>query len=236
MSQDCEWFIGELRRSDFTREGKSMYKGNKGWCIMFASLGILILLSGCAVVMPTIRATYPPDTDTEDIVAAAVLVLQEYNFTVAVVSPKLGLVVTDWRAATTPEQEVISAVASALVYSPYHPSYGDPHRQRIKLSLTVDKTAGKLIIKPVKQGSSKVTGWSEINLDDGDKGMLRNLALGIVARIGGSARDIEWEDPMQHAKVDKPKVVRANSRSDVIVLAVVGSLALTAVIIIVASD
>lgn len=160
-------------------------------------LFLFVGLSGCAVVMPTVTAKYPRDRENKDIVSAAVVVLQQYDFSVTVVEPDMGLIVTDWRAATTPGEETATAILSAIAYSPLHPSYGDSGRQRIKLTLTIDKAAHKIVLKPNKQGSTKVRGWFEVNLDDGDKRLLQKIAERIVRRIGGRTASIEWDDPLE---------------------------------------
>ncbi len=167
--------------------GKLVFGVLLSWVIMF---------SGCAVMMPTITATYPFERENKDIVSAAVVVLQQYNFTVTVVQPDMGLVVTDWRAATTQGEEIATTILSALVYAPLHPSYGESRRQRIKLTLTVDKAAHKIILKPIKQGSTNIRGYFEVNLDEGDKRLLQKIADSIVMRIGGRVASIEWDDPL----------------------------------------
>lgn len=160
-------------------------------------LAWIIAFSGCAVIMPTVTVQYPLERENKDIVSAAVAVLQQHDFTVTVVEPDMGLIVTDWRAATTQGEEIATTILSALAYAPLHPSYGDSRRQRIKLNLTIDKATHKIVIKPVKQGSTKVRGYFAVNLDEGDKRLLQKIAESIAMRIGGRIASIEWDDPLE---------------------------------------
>lgn len=191
-----------------------------------------LFLVGCAaVVMPTIRVNYAEGIKPSDIVTAAALVLQKYDFTLTLADPKAGFLVTDWRAATTRAEEVVSTVLSTVLYGPLHPSYGDPYRQRIKLSLNVDRAAQRVLLKPIKQGSSKIRGWYEVKLDSGDTEMLQNIVVDMVTALGGKSTDIEWEGPLQYQEPEKDTIVQRSRRRDVIAVAAFGTIFLTIILL-----
>lgn len=157
------------------------------------NIGLLVLILpfmfGCAVHVPTVQVAYTADKTPKDVVENVAVVLLDYGFVPCVISPELGLVVTEWWTATTPGEEAMTRVLTSLGRYP-QPSSG---RQRIKLSIVVNKQTHKLLIKPIKQSHS----GTAINLDEGDEQMLQRLALDIVGKLGGTTFDIEWNYPIQ---------------------------------------
>ena len=83
---------------------------------------------GCAVTMPTAIIEQPKSVTTEDITAAAVVALQEHEYSVSTVNDRIGIVNTDWKDITSVGSKLLQASLTGTI-----------SHTRMKITITVNK-------------------------------------------------------------------------------------------------
>jgi hypothetical protein len=187
---------------------------------------IIISVSGCStVVFPTINAGCPIETANQDVSAAAVYALQQYGFSVAVASPDIGLIVSDWKILTSAGEEVAAAIFSGMMLGAYR---SETYRERMQLTFSINRQAEILAIKPHKQQVTRLYGWSDAALDNQDMLLVQNIMTTAVSTMGGSVASLRWAYPPGHVPVantatyGEPRETKALVNNPVAVPFVVG--------------
>jgi hypothetical protein len=165
----------------------------------FAMLMLIISITGCAVVMPTIRAEYPQETSISDITAAAALALQNHEFSIATVNDNIGVVTTNWKDVKPTSQKVFEAFSSRR------------SSWRMMITVAIDKQTKQINIKPIKQINSGYGSWDNAKLGADEKNMLTEILKEILTAINAEAAPITWEPPEQAPKPAKPEPVETFS-------------------------
>jgi hypothetical protein len=156
---------------------------------------VFACLSGCApVIMPTISANYPENTRVSDITAAAIVTLQNHEFSTATVNDNIGLVTTHWRDVKPTGIKVLEAFSS-LSNPPVKQTW------RMMITMTVDKQTRQIRLKPIKQIESTTGGWNNAKLGDEEREMLDKIVNGILSAINAPATLVEWDPPTNRRQV-----------------------------------
>ena len=118
----------------------------------------LTLALGCATHLPVIRTHATPEPVSKgEVVAAAVQVLQQRGYSMALVNENVGVLATEWADDTSVGTKMISVIADERTN----------HRKQVAVSVSPD--AMELTVTVSRQEQTENSAWSNREPSDGQR-------------------------------------------------------------------